>query len=310
MIIYIIKRLFLLIPVLFCVATLVFFLLRLVPGDPVDFILGENALPADREALLASQHFDEPVWRQYGYYWQGILSGQFGISFFSRRPVISLIRERYPATLELAFLAIIWAVVLALPMGVLSSLKKGGVLDQSCLIVSLFGISVPSFYLGPLLVLFFSIYLDWCPVAGRELPGAFFLPSLTLGAAMAALMTRMTRSSMLDVLFKDYVRTARAKGLPHWLVIFKHALGTALVPVVAILGLQFGTLLAGTLVTEKIFSWPGLGSLMLESINRRDYVVVQGCVLVIATSYVIVNMLVDIIYTKLDPRIELESVDT
>lgn len=305
MLIYLTKRLLLLIPVLFVVATLVFFLLRLVPGDPVDFILGENALPADRQVLLAEQHFDEPILKQYLYYWEGIASGTFGRSYFSHKPVVELIKQRYPATLQLAFLAILWACVLAIPFGVFSALKKGKVLDQSCLVFSLFGISIPSFYLGPLLVLLFSIYLDIFPVAGRELPGSSILPSFTLGAAMAALLTRMTRSSMLDVLTMDYVRTAHAKGLSKWIVIMKHALRSALVPVVAILGLQFGTLLAGAIVTEKIFSWPGLGSLMLEAISRRDYAVVQACVLVIASSYVLVNLLTDLLYTKLDPRIEL-----
>lgn len=305
MFVYLIKRLILLVPVLFCVATLVFFLLHLVPGDPVDFILGENALPADRELLIKEQHFDEPLIKQYVCYWKDIFSGSFGRSYFTDETVAKLIVERYPATLQLAFLAILWAIVLAIPLGVFSSLKKGSFLDQSSLVISLFGISVPSFYLGPLLVLFFSIYIDVFPVAGRELPGSFFLPSLTLGAAMAALLTRMTRSSMLDVLLMDYVRTARAKGLSNRVVIVKHALWTALVPVVAVIGLQFGTLLAGAIVTEKIFSWPGLGSLMLEAISRRDYSVVQGCVLVIAASYVVVNLLTDVLYTKLDPRIEL-----
>lgn len=280
-------------------------MLRLIPGDPVDFILGENALPVDRQVLLAEQHFDEPILTQYFYYWQDILTGSMGTSYFSHEPVSALIIKHYPATLELALLAIFWACVLAIPLGVFSSLKKGSFLDQSSLVISLFGISIPSFYLGPLLVLFFSIYLDLFPVAGREFSGSFFLPSITLGAAMAALLTRMTRSSMLDVLFMDYVRTAKAKGVPRWKVIAKHALRTALVPVIAILGLQFGTLLAGAIVTEKIFSWPGLGSLMLESIQRRDYAVVQGCVLVISTSYVLVNLATDLLYAKIDPRIEL-----
>lgn len=302
---YLIKRLLLLIPVLFCVATLVFFLLRLVPGDPVDFILGENAGQADRVLLLKEGHFDQPPLTQYFSYWKDIVAGTFGRSYFSHKPVIDLIRERYPITLKLALLAILWASLLAIPMGVLSSLKKGGWFDRSCLTISLIGISVPSFYLGPLLVLLFSVKLDLFPVAGMELPGSFFLPSFTLGAAMAALLIRMTRSSMLDVLFMDFVRTAKAKGVPYWKVILKHSFRLALVPIIAILGLQFGTLLAGAIVTEKIFSWPGLGSLMLESIQKRDYAVVQGCVLVIATSYVVVNLVTDLLYAKVDPRIEL-----
>lgn len=305
MISYIVRRLLLLVPVLFVVATAVFFLLHLVPGDPVDFILGENALPATREVLAHEQHFDEPLYRQYFFYMRGLLQGSMGKSYFTHEAVARLIGERYPATLELACFAIFWAVLFAVPLGVLSSLKKGSVLDQSCLLISLVGISVPSFYLGPLLVLLFSITLDWFPVSGRELTGAIILPSVTMGAAMAAILMRITRSSMLDVLTMDYIRTAHAKGQKKIWVIFKHALGSALVPVVAILGLQFGTLLAGAIVTEKIFSWPGLGSLMLDAISRRDYSVVQGCVLIIAASYVVVNLVTDILYTKLDPRIEL-----
>lgn len=306
MLTYLSKRLLLLIPVLWVVATLVFFLLRLIPGDPVDFILGENALEADRATLLAEAHFDKPLYEQYFLYLKGIAAGDMGQSYFSHRKVSQLIAERYPATLQLAFLAIFWASLIALPLGVLSSLHKGRALDRFSLTFSLFGISVPSFYLGPLLVLFFSIYLDLFPVAGRELPGSSFLPSFTLGAAMAAILTRMTRSSMLDVLHADYIRTATAKGLRRWKVILKHALGCALLPIVAIMGLQFGTLLAGAIVTEKIFSWPGLGSLLLEAISRRDYAIVQGCVLTIATSYVLVNLITDLLYTKLDPRVSLE----
>lgn len=307
MLAYFLRRTLLLIPVLLTVATLVFFMLRLVPGDPVDMILGENAQPSDRQALREEHHFNDPIYVQYGHYMVSLFHGDLGTSYFTRQSVTEMILERFPATLLLAFLAILWAVCLAVPLGLVSALKKGTLTDKTCLVFSLFGISIPSFYLGPLLVLFFSIFLGWFPVAGRELPGSFVLPSFTLGAAMAALLTRMTRSSMLDVLPMDYVRTAKAKGLSQSSVLFKHAFGTALVPVVAILGLQFGTLLAGAIVTEKIFSWPGLGSLMLESISRRDYSVVQGCVLVISSSYVIVNLMTDLLYARLDPRIELRS---
>lgn len=309
MAVYFIKRILLIIPVLFLVATLVFFFLRLIPGDPIDLILGENAQIADREALRIEQHFDQPLYVQYGYYWKNIFNGTFGQSYFTREPVMDMIKSRYPATLKLAILAILWAVVIAIPLGVFSSLNKGNWKDQGCLMISLLGISVPSFYLGPLLVLLFSIGLGWFPVSGKELPGSFVLPSFTLGAAMAALLMRMTRASMIDVLPLDYVRTAYAKGLKKPVVVFKHALMSALIPVVAILGLQFGTLLAGAIVTEKIFSWPGLGSLMLESISKRDYAVVQACVLVIASTYVFVNLLTDLLYARLDPRIDLGSQD-
>lgn len=306
MLTYLIRRLIYLFPVLFLVVTAVFFLLRIIPGDPVDFILGENALPVEREALTREHHFDRPLLEQYGIYLKNVANLSFGKSFFSQESVSSLILKRYPATIELAISAILWACLIAFPLGIMAALKKDRTFDQASLIFSLFGISIPSFYLGPLLVLFFSITLDWFPVSGREMAGSLFLPSLTLGAAMAALLTRMTRSAMVEVLQKDYIKTAHAKGLATLIVIVKHAFVTALLPVVAILGLQFGTLLAGAIVTEKIFSWPGIGTLLLEAISQRDYAVVQGCILVIAGSYVVINLLTDLVYARLDPRIKLE----
>ncbi len=309
MVIYIIKRLLLFLPVVAIVATCVFFMLRLVPGDPVDFILGENAPQTDRQALVAAQGFDLPVGEQYIKYLSGLAQGDLGKSYFSGEQVTSLIGDRYPLTLELAFRAIFWALLIAVPAGVWSALKKGSAVDQSLLVVSLLGISIPSFYLGPVLVLIFSLWLDWLPVSGQELPGSSILPSLVLGAALSGIVMRMTRSSLMDTLSLDYVRTATAKGLSRFHVVVGHALRTALIPVVAILGLQFGTLLAGAIVTEKIFSWPGLGSLMLESISRRDYAVVQGCVLIIALSYGLVNLLTDLVYAWLDPRVKLSEGD-
>ncbi len=305
LLLYLIKRLLLLIPVLFTVGSLVFFLLRLTPGNPVDFILGENANPADRQALIEQAHFDQPVLNQYVHYWKDIVSGSWGYSYFTHKPVSKMIMERYPATLELALLAVFWACFFSLFLGLFTALKQGSLWDKLGLVFSLVGVSVPSFYLGPLLVLLFAIKLDWFPVSGRELPGSFWLPSLALGGALAAILTRMMRSSLIEVLKADYVRTAHAKGVSQFWVLVKHALRTALLPVVAILGMQFGTLLAGAVVTEKIFSWPGLGSLLLEAISRRDYAVVQGCILVIATTYVLVNVLTDLVYTKIDPRIKL-----
>lgn len=305
MLVYFLKRLLLLIPVLLAVAFLVFMMLRLVPGDPVDFILGENALPSDRAQFIETHHLNDPLPVQFGNYLKEAARGDFGQSYFSHQPVGKLIAERYPATLQLALLAVIWSVFLAFPLGIWSALKKQKAADQGVLIFSLAGISVPSFYLGPILVLAFSIGLDWLPVAGREAPGSFVLPSIVLGTAMMAMLTRVIRSSMLDVLQADYLRTAKAKGASQASVVIKHGLRTALIPVVALMGLQFGTLLAGAVVTEKIFSWPGLGSLLLEAISRRDYAVVQGCVLVIAVSYVLVNLVTDLVYTRLDPRIRL-----
>lgn len=306
MIFYFLKRLLFAIPVMCVVVTLVFFLLRLIPGDPVDFILGEAAPQADRLALVSSQGFDEPVLKQYFHFLQAVFKGDLGQSFFTRQSVGDLIGERYPQTVKLALIAMVWAILFSIPAGVFASVLRGKIFDRVLLASSLVGISVPSFYLGPLLVLLFSIKLDWFPASGQDLPGSIILPSLTLGLAMAAILTRMTRSSMLDILNSDYVRTARAKGLSFFKVVFKHALGNALIPIVSLIALQFGTLLAGAIVTEKIFSWPGLGSLLLESIGRRDYAVVQGCLMVIALAYVVVNLMADLILTKIDPRIRLK----
>ena len=302
---YFLKRIFTLIPILFVIVTVVFFLLRLVPGDPIDFILGEDSLPETRQALQMAHHFDRPLWEQYGLYLKNISQGNLGQSYFSAKPVNEELFKRYVATLELGFVAILWAMFLSLPLGILAAVKEKTFLDKSILTGTLFGISVPSFYLGPLLALVFAVWLDVLPISGRELPGSIILPSLTLGLAMAALLTRFTRASLLEVLHKDYVRTAHAKGLSPFVVIVKHAFRTALIPIIAILGLQLGVLLTGAVVTEKIFSWPGLGSLLLESISRRDYALVQGCVLLIAATYVVVNLLTDIVYALADPRFRL-----
>lgn len=302
---YFLKRLLTLIPVLFLVMTLVFFLLRLVPGDPVDFILGENALPELRESLIKQHHFDEPVWQQYAHYLKNVATGNLGQSYFSSESANQVLFERYLATAQLGLVAMIWAVMLSLPLGILAAVRKGRPEDRLILSFTLLGISIPSFYLGPLLALVFSVWLDWFPISGRELSGSVVLPSLTLGLAMAALLTRFTRASLLEVLGMDYVRTARAKGLSGFKIVVKHAFRTALIPVVAILGLQLGVLLTGAVVTEKIFSWPGLGSLLLESISRRDYALVQGCVLLIAGTYVAVNLFTDLVSAWVDPRFRL-----
>lgn len=303
---YIIKRLLLSIPVIFLVATLVFFLIRLIPGDPVDYILGENALASDRNTLIQAQHFDEPIYKQYQIYLSNLLQFDLGTSYFSQKKVSTLIGQRFLATLELALAAVLWALLISIPLGIWSAINRGNLIDKGSLFFSLLGISIPTFYLGPILVLIFSIQFDIFPVSGRELNGSIILPSFTLGAALAAILMRMTRTSLVEVLDLDYIRTAKAKGLSSFKVVVKHALRSALIPVIAILGLQFGTLLAGAIVTEKIFSWPGLGSLMLESISKRDYIVVQGCILLIGISYVFVNLLTDLIYVKVDPRIKLK----
>lgn len=304
---YILKRLITIPISLFFILTAVFFLMRLTPGDPVDFILGENARVEERQQLIKDFHFDKPLFTQYTLYLSGMVQGDFGKSYFSDETAINIIQKHYAPTVELATSAIFWALCFSLPLGILSALKKGTLTDQSTLTFSLLGISVPSFYLGPLLALLFSVYLDWFPLTGRELPGSLVLPSLTLGLAMAALLTRFTRASLLEILHKDYIRTARAKGLKERKVILKHALRTALIPIIAILGLQFGTLLAGAVVTEKIFSWPGIGFRLLQAISQKDYSIVQALVILIATTYVIINLCTDIVSVWVDPRFELQK---
>ena len=302
---YTLRRILFMIPILYCVSTLVFFMIHLIPGDPVDLILGEQALFGDREILRRQLDLNLPLWQQQFYYIYDLMLGDWGQSLFTHRPVLHMIGERYPATLQLAGAAMIVAIVIAIPIGVIAALKKNTFLDYGTMMGALLGISMPNFWLGPLFVLLFSIQLDWFPVSGRETFGSIVLPAITLGTAMSAILSRMMRSSMLDVLKEDYLRSARAKGLQETVVIIKHGLRNALNPVVSVIGLQIGALLAGAIVTEKIFSWPGLGLLLIESIHRRDYPVVQGCVLTIAFSYVLVNLLTDLAYKKLDPRVEL-----
>jgi peptide/nickel transport system permease protein len=290
-------------PVVLGVATLVFLLIHLIPGDPVEIMLGESALPADRDALREALGLDRPILEQYGSFLWGLCRGDLGVSLQQRRPVTALIREHYPATLELTLAAMLISLLIALPAGILSGIRQYSVWDHSTMFLALLGVSMPNFWLGPLLIWVFSIQLGWFPVSGRGGLAHLLLPAFTLGASMAAIVARMTRSSVLEVLREDYVMTARAKGLPEARIILKHVLRNAMLPVLTVVGLQFGALLAGSIITETIFSWPGLGTLMVKAIQTRDYPVVQGCVLVIALSYVLVNLLTDLLYGVIDPRI-------
>lgn len=289
----------------FGVAVLVFSLVHLVPGDPVEVMLGESAQPADREALRAALGLDRPLPVQFVGYFAGLLRLDLGTSLHSRRPVSELIAERLPATAELALAALAVALALALPLGSFAAMRRGTPLDAMAIGFATLGVSIPNFVLGPLLILLFSFSLGWLPVSGRDGAGALVLPALTLGTALAAILARMLRSALLEVLGEDFIRTARAKGLREIQVVVRHALGNALLPVITLLGLQLGTLLAGAVITEIVFSWPGLGSLTIESIQSRDYPVLQGCVLVISVSYVLVNSITDLVYGWIDPRIRL-----
>jgi len=302
---YFLKKMLYMIPILFTVSTSVFFLSHVIHGNPVDIILGEQALEADRQALMKARHYDKPILVQYAYYMKGLVKGDLGTSFYNDRPVTEMLKERYPRTIHLALSAMLITVLIAIPAGIIAALKKNSWIDSSAMFVALFGISVPTFWLGPLLIIVFSIWLGWFPAGGYDFSGAVVLPALTLGMALAAMTSRMTRSSMLDVLKSEYITTARAKGLKEKKVILKHALKNALNPVLTIIGLQVGALLAGAIVTEKIFSWPGIGSLLIAAIEKRDYDVLQGCVLTISFTYVIINTLTDCFYKVVDPRIKL-----
>ncbi len=304
---YLARRLLLALPVVLGVVTLVFLLIHLIPGDPVEIMLGESALPADRDALREALGLDRPILEQYGSFLWGLCRGDLGVSLQQRRPVTALIREHYPATLELTLAAMLISLLIALPAGILSGIRQYSFLDHSTMFLALLGVSMPNFWLGPLLIWVFSIQLGWFPVSGKGGLAHLLLPAITLGASMAAIVARMTRSSVLEVLREDYVMTARAKGLSEARVILKHVLRNAMLPVLTVVGLQFGALLAGSIITETIFSWPGLGTLMVKAIQTRDYPVVQGCVLVIALSYVLVNLLTDLLYGVIDPRIRYEG---
>lgn len=282
-------------------------MINLVPGDPVEAMLGESAQPADREAMRAALGLDRTLGEQYLDYLFRLDHLDMGVSFQDRRPVIAILGERLPATLELAIASLSLALVLALPMGVLAARYRGGRLDTAAMSLSLVGVSIPNFWLGPLLILVFSLWLGWTPVSGREGPASLVLPVLTLGTGMAAILARMVRGSVLEVLGEDYVRTARAKGLAEYRVIWGHALRNAWLPILTLIGLQLGGLLGGAVITETVFAWPGIGSLLVEAIQSRDYPVVQACVLLVSLSYVLINTLTDLIYTWIDPRIQWRS---
>ena len=285
------------------VALLTFLLLHLVPGDPVEAMLGESASPTDRAVLRAELGLDAPLAAQLGRYAAGLARLDLGRSLVSRRPVAELIAERFPATLQLAAAALGLAIAVAVPLGVLVARRRGGASDQAAMGLALLGMSVPTFWLGPLLMLVFAVWLDWTPISGRDGLSSLILPAVTLGTGMAAVLARMTRASLLDTFGEDYIRTARAKGLSEAQVVWRHALRNAALPIVTVVGMQLGALLGGAVITETVFSWPGIGSLMVESIQRRDYPVVQGCVLLVSVTYVLVNTATDLLYAWLDPRV-------
>ena len=300
---YFLTRILYTLPVIWLVVSLVFLLIHLVPGDPIQQMLGEGAPAPDLQAARHAYGLDLPLGQQYLNYWKGVLQGNLGVSLRYNQSVSKLLRQRYPYTLQLTLAALLVAIVLSVPAGVHSARHRNDWDDRAISVVSLWGLSFPNFALGPILILLFSIKFGWLPVSGSGTFANLVLPAITMGSALAAILTRMVRTSMLEELSHDYIRTARAKGVSEARVVYHHALRNAMIPVITVLGLQFGALLAGAIVTEKIFSWPGVGRLTVDAISNRDYYVVQGCILAIGLTYVAVNFLTDVVYSVLNPRI-------
>lgn len=296
-------RLLYTLPVIWLVVSIVFLLIHLVPGDPIQQMLGEGAAATDMQAARHAYGLDVPLGRQYINYWTGVLHGNLGPSLRFNQGVSSLIAQRYPYTLELTVASLLVALALSIPAGVRSAQHRNRWDDRLLSVISLFGLSFPNFALGPVLILFFAIELGWLPVSGSGSVAHLVLPAITMGGALAAILTRMVRTSMLEELGQDYIRTARAKGLPERTVVYRHALRNAMIPVLTVVGLQFGALLAGAIVTETIFSWPGIGRLTIQAISNRDYYLVEGCILAIGLTYVAVNLLTDLLYSVANPRI-------
>ena len=303
---FVLRRLALTIPVLIGVSTLVFLLIHLIPGDPVQAMLGDSAAPQDIEGLRERLGLNRPLYVQYAGFMTGIVRGDLGTSIRTNQTVTSAIAERMPATAELAVASMTVAILIAIPLGILAAVRAGTSVDHVATTLALLGISMPTFWLGPLLAIVFSISLGWLPVSGRGTMAHLVLPAITLGAPLAAVLARITRASLLEELGELYVLAARAKGVSRVRAVLSHAFRNSLIPIVTVLGLQFGAVLTGAVITETIFAWPGVGRLLIQSISARDYPAVQGCILLIAVTYVSVNLLVDLAYGFLDPRIRYE----
>jgi peptide/nickel transport system permease protein len=302
---HLLRRLVALVPVALGVATLTFALIHLVPGDPVSAMLGDYAGPTDLNRMRHDLKLDLPLWQQYGDFLLDLAHGDLGQSISQHAPVSRLIRERYPATLELAGAGLLVAIAIALPLGIVAGADAGGPGDLGAMGFAILGVSIPHLYLGPLLMVVFSLDLGWLPLTGRGGFAHLVLPAVTMGTALAAILARMLRQSLVQVIGADYMRTARGKGLSERAALIRHGLRNALTPVITLLGLEAGALLTGSIVTEMIFSWPGLGRLLMTAINNRDYPLVEGCVLTFALSYVVVNMITDLVCSAVDPRIRL-----
>jgi ABC-type dipeptide/oligopeptide/nickel transport system permease component len=304
---FLVRRVLLSIPVLLGVATLVFALIHLVPGDPVQAMLGEAASPASVVEMRGRLGLDRPVYVQYAAFLQRVARGDLGVSLRTNEPVTGAIAARMPATIELALAAMLVALIIAIPAGIVAAVWADTAVDHAATTIALIGISMPTFWLGPLLAIVFSVGLGWLPVSGRGTLAHLVLPAITLGAPLAAVLARMTRASLIDELREPYVAGARARGVPPARVVLAHAFRNSLIPIVTVVGLQVGSVLTGAVITETIFAWPGVGRLLIQSIGFRDYPLVQGCILLIAVTYVSVNLVTDVAYAYLDPRIRLDG---
>ncbi len=300
------RRLALTVPVLLGVATLVFALIHLIPGDPAQAMLGEDAALEDVAALRTRLGLDRPLIEQYVAFLRSAVGGDLGTSLRTNEPVARAIIDRLPATLELAAAAMLVAIGVSMPLGIIAAVRRGTIVDHAATAIALTGISIPNFWLGPLLAIIFAVELGWLPVSGRGTLAHLMLPAISLGAALAAILARMTRASLLEELREPYVQAARARGASRARAVLRHAFRNSLIPVVTLVGLQFGAVLTGAIITETIFAWPGIGRLLIQSIGFRDYPVVQGCILFIAVTYVGMNLLTDLVYGVLDPRIRYD----
>lgn len=300
------RRLIFLIPIIIGVTFISFSILRLTPGDPAQVLLGENATEDDIRAIRQKFGLDKPFFVQYAIYIANVFQGDLGTSIRTQRTVLTEVMSRYPATLELAGTAVIIASLIGLIAGIIAASNQNSIFDYGSMVVSLFGISMPIFWLGLMLMLIFSVILGWLPAVGRGTLAHLILPAVSLGANSAAIIARMTRSSMLEVIRQDYIQTARAKGLAERVVLYKHAVRNALIPVITVVGIQFGYLLSGAVLTETVFAWPGVGRLMIQSIYMRDYPVVQGAILLVAINFTLVNLFVDVLYGYINPKIRVE----
>ena len=306
MLTYLLRRILIAVPTLLGVVLLVFLMVRLAPGDPAILLAGEFATPETLEAIRTRYGLDRPLPEQFALYLGALLQGDLGESARSRRPVLEELKTYFPNTVVLATAAILVALATGIPLGILAALRQGSWLDLGVMVLALLGVSMPVFWFGLLAILIFSVELGWFPVAGKGTLAHLVLPAVTLGINATALLARMTRGTLVEVLSQDYIRIARAKGLAERVVIFKHALRNALIPVVTVAGLEFGSLLAGAVITETIFAWPGLGQLLVGSILSRDYPVVQGAVLLVAFTFTLVNLMVDLLYAWIDPRVRYD----